>query len=247
VWLRPRTTPDPTAVFKTRALAYAGAKAAFQKLTGAGVDQDLLWRRLWGLAWAKAVAGRQISPWYKLPGLPPHRLRRFPGRVRRMAEEIERTDSRIRADKGYGPTVAFLPFFLAGAIPGAKAKIRVDGKLLREIGTGKRTVPASLARGVLHRHAELPKLADLPNLLRLYADFIEVVDRFVAHHAPRGAALMEAMMPLELAELVKEQTGSHRWSEVATLLTAAYQANGCNATVDPRALKMQYSRRSRQK
>jgi hypothetical protein len=216
---------------------------AFQKLTRAGIPGDLLWRYLWGLAWLKKSSAKQKSPWYALPGLPPHSLRRFPDRVRRMAAEIEDVDKKIRSDKVYGPTVAYLLLFLAEAIPGAEYELRGNGGVLRGGGTGMRSVPVALARGVLQRQAELPQLVELPKLLRFYADYVEVVDRLVAHHAPKGASLLKAMTPIELVETVKKLTGKPHTNDIATLLEAAYYAVGINEGVDPRNLKMLYRRR----
>jgi hypothetical protein len=243
VWLRPRATPDPPSSFKEQVLAYANAKLAFQKLTGAGLDEDLLWRHLWGLAWLRNAASNDKSLWYALPGLPAHTLRRFPDQVRSMAAAIEQVDAGMRANKAYGLTVQFLPLFLGGALPGAEIELSAGGEVFREVGTGVRGVPAARARNLLQKQAELPKLAGLPNLLRLYADYVEVVSKLTAHHAPRGAATFRAMMPLELIEAVKAVTGKPLLSATATLLEAAYFAVGINETVDPRNLKMQYRRR----
>jgi hypothetical protein len=101
---------------------------------------------------------------------------------------------------------------------------------------------------VLHRHAEIPKLAQLPGLLRFYADYVEAVSKLVAHDAPKASTFLKARMPLELIELVKKTTGKPHYEEISTLLTAANFASGLNhVVVDPRNLKEQYSRRSRKK
>jgi hypothetical protein len=217
-----------------------------EKLSNAGFGADLLWRHLWGLASLKKAAGKKSSHWYAIPGLPPHTLRRFPDRVRRMADEIETVGKRIQSNEVYGLTAQLLPLFLAAAIPNAHIEFPISGEVLREIGTRKRAVPAALARGVLQRHGELPKLVELPKLLRLYADYIEIVSKLTAHDAPKGAALLNAM-PLELIEAAKMLTGKPHWDVVATLLTAAYAAVGSNTIVDSKSLQMQHSRRSRKK
>jgi hypothetical protein len=164
-----------------------------------------------------------------------------------MADEIDGVDKKIRSDRVYGPTVVLLPLLLAGAIPGAEYELRGDGEVLREVGTGIRSVPVALARGILKRRGELPKVAELPKVLRFYADYIEVVDRLVAHHAPKGAALLKAMMPLELIRAAKVQTGRYFRDEIATLLEAANFALGVDKTVDARNLKMQHWRRASSK
>jgi hypothetical protein len=246
VWLQPRTSPRVPASFQAKVLAYAGARGALRKLSDAGFGADLLWRHLWGLASLKKAPGNRRFRWYALPGLPPHTLRRFPDRVRRMSDEIERMDEKMRSDRAaYGATVHFLPLFLAGAIPGAKTELSIDGNVLRDVGTGTRSLPAARARNLLHRLDELPKLAALPKLLRFYADYIEVVSKLAAHHASKAPALLNAMMPIELMEAVKKQTGKPHTADIAALLQAAYFAlSGIEETVDPRNLKMQYRRRN---
>lgn len=92
VWLSPWETPDPPASFKRGVLGYAGAKDAFQKLTSRGVNEDLLWRHLWGLASLENRTKQESVPWYSLPGLPLHTLRRFPEQVRSWADDIERKE-----------------------------------------------------------------------------------------------------------------------------------------------------------
>lgn len=243
VLLRPRDNPDPPASFHRSVLGYAGAKAAFEKVTGAGFDKDLLWRHLWGLAHLKKATANQKPSWYALPGLPLHTLRRFPQKVRDMADQIGQLGQQIQSDGAYGMTVNFLPLVLAGTIPGTSIEWSADGHVGREVGIGVRGVQADRARNLLRRHGELPKLAELPDLLRLYADYIDVVSKLTAHHAPKGAALLEAMMPLELIHAAKAQTGRYFIDEIATVLTAAYSAVGSQETVDPRNLKMQHWRR----
>jgi hypothetical protein len=245
VWLRPRATPDPPASFRNKAFAHPGARAAFQKLTQGGIPEELLWRHLWGLAWLQKACRNQKSP--SLPGLLPRTLRRFPDRVRRMADEIEGVDRKIRNDSWYCGTVACLPVLLAGALPGAEYELRGDGKVIRDIGTEIRSVPAALARGVLQKYAEIPKLTELPRLLRLYANYLEVVDRLTAHGAPKGAATLGATMPLELVEMVKKNTGQPHINDIATLLEAAYYGVGIDKDVDPHNLTMLYRRRISQK
>jgi len=242
VRLQPRTEPDPPASFQRDVLDHPGAKQAFQKLTGQGINEGLLWRHLWGLASLAKKSKQQAAPWYSLPGLPSHTLRRLPARVRGWADEIERVGKRMQSHQLYGQIVHHLPLFLAGAIPNADYELVIGDKVIREVGIAKPGLPADLARGILERHAELPKLAELPELLRLYADYIEALSKITAHYGSKGVVLLRRNMPLELARLVESCTGRPHFDKVATLLTASYQAIGCGDRVDPRALAMQRSR-----
>ena len=245
-WLSPRETPDPPTGFSRKVLSYAGAKGAFKKVTSEGLHEDMLWRHLWGLANLAKSSGKKTA-WYALPGLAPHTLRRFPARVRSWAGEIDAIDRRLRSSSAYGATVALLPVYLAGAIPNSQVAIRIGRETIQEIGAVKRTVPAALARSVLQRHADIPKLADLPGLLRFYADYMDAVVKLTAHHSSKAPAFLDAAMPLELIEAVKQATGKPHYDEIATLLTAANHALGLNKIIDPRNLREQYSRRSRKK
>lgn len=164
-----------------------------------------------------------------------------------MADEIANVDKRMRSDRSYAATAQCLPLFLADAIPGARYKLQAGADVFQEVGTGTGAFRADRARELLHRMSELPKLDQLPKLLRFYADYFEAVSKLTPHHASKAPPLLKAMMPLELIEAVKTVTGKPHWNEIATLLTAAYQAGGCDVTVDPRSFKMQYRRRSNKK
>jgi hypothetical protein len=243
VWLQPRASQRAPASFQAKVIGYPGAKEALRKLKIWGFPEHLLWRQLWGLAWLKKTPSSQNSNWYALPGISSHSLRRFPNQVRRLAKEIELVHAKIRSDKAHSLTMQFLPFFLSTAIPGARIEFRCGADVVRDVGTEIQTIPPALARKLLRTQAELPKLAEVPSLLRLYADYIEAVSRFTAHHASKAPALLNAMMPLELIESAKKFTGKPRANEIAALLDAAYSAVGINKIVDPRNLMMQYSRR----
>ena len=120
----------------------------------------------------------------------------------------------------------------------------VHGDILRGIGVGAPGISVDRARDLLNRLDELPKLDELPGLLRFYADYIEMVCKLTARGASRGTVTLRAMMPLELFETIQKKTvtSKPRWDDIATLLQAAYSAVGIRETVDPKALQMQYRR-----
>jgi hypothetical protein len=241
-WLEPRAAQRVPDSFRHRVLADPNVKNAFQKLTGEGFDEDLLWWHLWGLASLKKATQNRKSRWYAVSGLAPYALRRFPKRIRSMANEIERVDGKIQSNTTYRLTSQLLPLFLAGTIPGAEIEVHDSGDVIREVGTASRAIPAALARRLLHRQADLRKLVELPNLLRLYADYLEALRKLVGHNAPEAAALVKGMMPLQLIRDTKDLTGRPFFSQIATLLEAAYFALGIDEIVDPHNLQMQYRR-----
>jgi hypothetical protein len=107
-------------------------------------------------------------------------------------------------------------------------------------------VPEALARRVLEGRTDLPKLIELPKLLRLYADHLEAVSRFTAHHAPKAPKRFRADLEFALVKYVK--TGRRHLPEIATLFeAAAFIARASNEVIDARNLRMRYSRHSRRK
>ena len=92
----------------------------------------------------------------------------------------------------------------------------------------------------------LPKLTELPSLLRLYADQLEAVCKFTARHAPKAPARFRANLEFALIEYVKLMTGRPHTPEIATLLTGAYHAQGSNEIVDAHNLTMRYDREALQ-
>jgi hypothetical protein len=200
--------------FQDRVHEYPGAKIAFEKITKQGFDEGLLWRWLWDLGNLKLARAKRN--WYALPGITPRTLRRFPSRVRRLAEEIEKLNAKMKLD-GLHHAVAEL--FLPAAIRAASGR---------------------------SFDFDVRRLNGIPFLLRLYASYIEGVDRLVpavAEHTVREIRALE----VELLETSKRLTHQHFTVEVSALLTAAYHAVGSKSAVDPRALKMRRSRRSRNK
>jgi hypothetical protein len=227
-WLQPSEIPDPPASFRNEVLTYRGAEPAFQKIKGAGLNEELFWRKLWELACRVDDSKPKASHWYSLPGLPLHTLRRFPEQVREWASSIKTVGKRVRSDKAYAQVVSPLQLILK----------------LQEEGKTPRVVPEALAHRILQRRAEIPKLTQLPNLLRLYADCLEVVCTFTALHASKVPARFRGNLEFALVEYVKRTTDEPHLPELATLLTAAYFARGSDRIVDARNLGRRYNRNS---
>jgi hypothetical protein len=248
VWLQPSEIPGPPASFREKVLDCLGAKLAFAEVTRPVTkpslkSQELVWRALWELAFRADESKEHAGRWYALPDLPLHTLQRFPNRVRGWADQVEEIGKRIRSAEAYGHPAHSLPLFL---------ELQVGAKKMAELGTArralpKRTLPHALAHSILERRAEFPKLADLPGLLRLYADYIEAVCKLTAHYAPKAPAQFKDMLFCALIDLVTRVTGKPRFEHIATLLTAAYAARGSEEIVDAHKLRMQYSRHSRRK
>jgi hypothetical protein len=112
--------PKEQISFRARVLGYPGAKTAFDKLANAGFDKRSLWDWLWRLARANRdfTSARKRAPrrWYALHGYPPHTLRRFPDRLRRTAEEIEKLNARIQSDGVFRAAVEFLTAIAKGPV-----------------------------------------------------------------------------------------------------------------------------------
>src|SRR5262249_32708842 len=202
---------------------------AFRKIKSARLNEELFWRKLWELACRADDA--KASQWYSLHGLPLHSLRRFPKQARRWATEIETIGKRVRSAKAYGQVASSLWLIL---------ELQVEGKT-------PRVFPEVLVHRILQKRAEVSKLTQLPNLLRLYADYLEAVCTFTAYHASQAPARFRANLEFALVEYVKRATDRPHLPEIATLLTAAYFARGSDKIVDARNLGMRYSRYSRRK
>jgi hypothetical protein len=171
-------------------------------------------------------------------------MRRLPGQLRDWADTIETVGKAIQSNDAYGMTAGALPLFLLAAIPNQKYEVSIGSEVFQEVGTANPSVAADLARSLLQRlkRTDLPKVEDLPALLRLYADYIEAISKLTAHYAPRGSTLLKRT-PLQFVELIRTVTGKAHWNEIATLLTAAYHANGCGSVeVFSKALQTQYRR-----
>jgi hypothetical protein len=211
-----QATSDVPQSFQSRVCQYAGAEAAFEKVTKQGFEEELLWRWLWDMARLKLAQAHTKRQWYALPGITPKTLRRFPNRVRGMADEIEKLNAKMQSDSVHRDVAEFL----------------LPAIVKTALGT-----PFDF---------DIRRLNGLPFLLRLYAGYVEAVDRLVPESARRVVGEISAL-PIELLETSKSLTHKHFAVEIATLLTAAYHAVGSKSEVDPCALKMRYFRRSRKK
>jgi hypothetical protein len=238
VSLRPHEILDPPASFRKKVLHYPGAELALEKIAKAGLNKELIWYELWKMTRPADESRPRVIRWNPLPGLPVQTLRRFPSRVRSWADEVEIIGTRIQSDEAFGHFAHNLPLYL---------EWQVMGKKIAEVGTSSRALPDALARRILERRTALPNLAELPGLLRFYADSIEAVYKLTAHHAPKAAARFKAMLQHSFIENVKRVKGGPRFPDIATLLNAAYSAHGSSQTVDAHNLSMQYSRHSRRK
>jgi hypothetical protein len=231
VWLQPRDIPEPPASFRKNVLNYPKARLAFASVAGARLNEELFWKMLWEFGCRKDDGESEASRWYSLSGVALHTLRRLPNRVRGWAAEIEGLERQIRSNRAYGHSHASLAQFLESQVGNTSAS----------------GVPKNLARSILKSRADLPKLTELPSLLRLYADQLEAVCKFTARHAPKAPARFKANLEFALIEYVKLMTGRPHTPEIATLLTGAYHAQGSNEIVDAHNLTMRYNRHSRRR
>jgi hypothetical protein len=240
VWPKPGEKPGPPASFRKKVRAFPGAKLALEKVTGAGLNKKLVWLELWEMTRPADESRPRAIQWQSIPGLPLHALRRFPSQVRSWADKVQLVGERIRSNEAYGHLAHShsLRLFLES---------QVGGKNMAELSIAKRVVREAPMRSILERCAELPKLAELPSLLRFYADYIEVVCKLTAHHAPKAQARFKTMLLMEFIDNVKRLRGSPQIPEIATLLTAAYHAHDSGKIVDAHNLSMQYSRHTRRK
>jgi len=237
-WLQPGQIPDPPANFREKVRNYPGARRAFAVVTKPGFNDELVWRALWELACRADERKLKATRWYLLPGLPLHTLRRFPKRVRGWAAEIQETSNKIQSDKAYGHPAHSLLLFL---------ELQVGSKKMAEGGRLKRVLPQALIHHVLERRAELPKLAQLPDLLQFYADWIEAVCKLTAHYAPKAPGHYKEMTICALIDCVTRVKGKPHYEEIATLLTAAFSVHESGEIVDARNLRMQHIRHSHRK
>jgi hypothetical protein len=238
VWLELGKIPNPPASFREKVLAYRGAKAAFAKLTKAGLNEELVWQQLWKLAWLTDESKVHVDARHSLNGVELKTLRRFRDRVRGWAHEVESIGSKIQSDDAYGNVARALPLFL-------ELQVRTQEK--SELGTQKRATPDALARSILERRDELAKLAELPSLLGFYADYIDALCGLTTRYAPKAPARFEAMLQHALIEYATRVTRRPHYPEIVKLINAAYSAQGSSKILDAHNLSVQYSRHSRRK
>jgi hypothetical protein len=109
--------------------------------------------------------------------------------------------------------------------------------------TGRRqAIPEGLAREIVTKRSELPKLVKLPDLLDLYANYVEAVSKITAYYAPDAAAHYRVGLISPFVEFAKRVSLRDPFPDIATLLTAAYSVRGSNRIVNPRTLRAQYNR-----
>src|SRR5215467_8221251 len=191
VWLKPHEIGDPPPSFRKRVLGYLGAKEALAMVVCPGMNEEFIWKQLWELALSVNDRRPEATQWYSLPGLPLHTLRRFPKQLRRWANDIENVSDKLQLSDAYSSTASALPAFL-----GSQIRYKLTS-----------VVPEAVARRVLEGRTNLPKLIELPKLLRLYADHLEAVCKFTAHHASRAPAKFRANLEFALVEYVNRATG----------------------------------------
>jgi hypothetical protein len=214
--------------FRQYVLAYAAAREAFAKIRSSKLNENLVWRALWDLACREEESRLQAKQWYQMEGLPLATMRRFPNRCHDWAKEIEMVSRGVHSAYGYSPVL--LPAIIES-----------------QVGDRGKPVPRALASRILKARVDFVKLTDLPNLLRLFADYIDAVHKLTAHFAPQALPRYKRMTIIALVDYVKWATGAPHFSEIATLITAAYSAQGSSKIVDAHNLSMQYSRHSRRK
>jgi hypothetical protein len=199
--LRPILKEAPS--FRQDVLAYPGGQDAFANIRSPKLNKDLVWRVLWDLACREEESRLKTKLWYTMDGLPLHAMRRFPNRCHDWAKEIEMVSGRVQLAYGYSPVL--LPSIIESQV-------------------GDKPVPRALASRILKARIDLFKLTDLPNLLRLFADYIDAVHKLTTHFAPQALARYRTMTINALVDYVKWATGAPHFPQIATLLTAAHYA-----------------------
>jgi hypothetical protein len=207
IWLQPSEILEPEPGFREKVLAYPAAKLALSKITGPVLTEALVWHVLWRVG---CRDNARAASWYLLPGFSLPTLQRFPNRVRGWAVEIETLTKRVQSHKAYGPTAHELPQFM---------------ELLRRERnhSAKSTLPEALTRRLEGKLADLSKLAELPELLRFYADAMEAVFRLTAAFASRAPSRYKANLVWAFIDCVVKATSKPHFSDIANLLTAACQ------------------------
>jgi hypothetical protein len=80
--------------FKTKLLAYAGADVAYTKLVSRGANPE---RLLDGLQLSIGIR-KPPHDWFSLPGIPRHKLRRLPTRIRNWRNHLDQVNDDFQAD-----------------------------------------------------------------------------------------------------------------------------------------------------
>jgi hypothetical protein len=205
-WLQPSEIPSPPASFRKDVFDQPCAKEAFDRVTKANLNDELVWKALWDLTCRQGETESRARNWYHPEKFSLYKLRRYPKQVRLWANEIGRVADAILSDKVYGQVARSLPAFRAE-----------------------------------------PRLAEVANLLRLHADWVEETRKVTARNAPKVPAQFHGNLLSALVDNVTRVTGEPHFGDIATLLTAAYASQGSNRIFTEPSLRMQYRRHSGQK
>jgi hypothetical protein len=214
---RGSTPPLLPQSFKEKVLRGTREKNAWNDLSNYFHEDDL-WVFLSISAQAKKEFKDKGSRKFRLSDSPPYAIARFQRRVHRMAEEIDGLNEKI---VGLELILNSLPIYLLK--PLTDEIISFDSvKSLED-------------------YNDVLILRKLTKLMRMYADFIGAYD-LINRDFFRKAVAETMQLPLLFMHKAKTQYGKYFARQFATLLEAAYAAVGVHAEVDPRNLKLQYSR-----
>jgi hypothetical protein len=151
--------------FRKSVLEYVGAQKALNDITGSMLSQELIWKTLWELACRRNEREEKASQWYSMAGLPLVRLRRFPKKARGWADEFELMLREFQKNRAYGSVAASLALYLQH---GQRAEMK-NGR-----------VPNNVASNILDNRADFSKMVEIPQMLRVYADYFEAVCKVTA-------------------------------------------------------------------
>lgn len=177
-----------------------GVKEAIQKLARRGASRDEL------LLLARSIPGANKEAEQLVAGINERRLRALPDRINELSREIERTNES--------------PFLN----PGRKGNYLASNRAAySELGS---------VRASEWVEADANDFLAIPGLLRRYAGYLRMaLDCF--HPKGRGCSVtprnyfrMQRLLTLRLLRVVRDTTGKPRYSDVATLLEAAYRISG---------------------
>jgi hypothetical protein len=177
------------------------ARAAFEKLKGAGVDGERLATML------------RLIPTFSdeaVPLIPWTDVRRIDGLVKRLIDIADDVESMNKSQ-----------FVLPAAI---------ESSLWAAIRRAAFAAYPLDWRGAIREEAQLPRsLRELPQLLHLYAEVLTRLREWHQLAYPRGFSLRASALR-DLIELVKASTkGRIHWNDLAILLNAAFDAAGASS------------------
>ena len=191
----------------------AGARAALHALTAKSASAKTILGGIYAVLFCARL--ERAKYWVAMSGMARHTLKRFPARLRLIADEIEHANR--------APLSVF--FF--------DQAIQLTLSLLE---------PPGWAPGLKPGGEQVEK--ELPELLRAYADRVDRVAAVLGKVFRRRPRLLNIQKLTEVALLnyVKMATGKYYWTEVTTLLSAAFYADGQDVTVTPGALQQTLKR-----